>query len=332
MKSKNLKDQPTSIVIYQAKSGKIEFRGDFTQDTVWGTINQIAELFGVQKSAISKHLSNIYKGGELEKKGTVSILETVQIEGDRDIKRYIEYYNLDAMLSVGYRVNSKQATQFRIWATKTLKQHLLNGYTIDKKRIGTNYQKFLQAVENVRALLPASDAVGVKDVLELVNAFAGTWFSLSAYDSENFPQEGVTKKQVSFTAEELTIALSNFKKELLARKQATDFFGQERSEDSIKGVIGNVFQSFGEQDLYPTLEEKAAHILYFMVKNHPFTDGNKRSGAFAFVWFLGKSGLLRASLTPEALTALTLLVAESNPKDKDKIVGLVLLLLKKDYY
>jgi len=330
MANKNTKKLKNKLMIYQSKSGAIELRGDFGRETIWGNLNQIAELFGVQKAAVSKHLNNIYKDGELNKKATVSILETVQKEGKREIRRDIEYYNLDAMLSVGYRVNSKQATHFRVWATKILKQHLMDGYTINKKRVGANYQKFLQAVTDVKALLPASNAVGAKDALELINIFASTWFSLDAYDTETFPQKGISKKQIFFTAEELAISLQDLKKVLVVKKQATELFGQERNKDAVGGIVGNVFQSFDKKNVYPTIEEKAAHLLYFMVKNHPFVDGNKRSGAFSFVWFLRKTGILRASLTSEALTALTLLVAESRSKDKDKMIGLVLLILIKD--
>ena len=168
-----------------------------------------------------------------------------------------------------------------------------------------------------------------QDVLELVEAFAGTWFSLEAYDTQNFPKSGATKKAATFTADELTQALHEFKQELLVRKQATDLFGREKSKDAVHGIVGNVFQSFDKQDVYPTVEEKASHLLYFMVKNHPFVDGNKRSGAFAFVWFLRKAGLLQTSLTPEALTTLTLLVAESPAKEKERIIGLILLLLQR---
>jgi len=318
-----------NLIIYQAKSGKIEFRGDFERDTVWGSLNQIAELFGRDKSVISRHIKNIFKSEELEEKATVAKIATVQKEGNRKIEREIEYFNLDVILSVGYRVDSKQATQFRQWATKTLRQHILDGYTINKKRIGANYQKFMLAVADVKALLPAGGQVKTEDILELINAFAGTWFSLDAYDTDTLPQKGATKKQVYFTAEELVKALQELKKELIAKKQATEIFGQERSKDSTQGIVGNIFQSFAQKDLYSTVEEKAAHLLYFMVKNHPFVDGNKRSGAFSFVWFLRKAGILRASLTPEALTALTLLTAESNPKDKERIVRLTILLLKK---
>ncbi len=317
-----------NIVIYQTKSGRIEFRGDFSRDTIWGSLNQIAQLFGVQKAAISKHLKNIYREGELSREATVSILETVQIEGRRKVKRKIEYYNLDAILSVGYRVNSKQATQFRIWATKVLRQHLLDGYTINKKRLSANYQKFMRALADVKALLPAGNEIKAQDVLELVNVFANTWFSLSSYDKGDLPKSGATKKQISLTADELKQALAEFRQELITKKQTAEIFGQERDKNSIAGIVGNIFQSIGGQEVYPTIEEKAAHLLYFIVKNHPFIDGNKRSGAFAFVWFLRKAGILRATLTAEALTALTLLTAESRSQDKEKIIGLIVLLLK----
>ena len=188
----------------------------------------------------------------------------------------------------------------------------------------------MKAVSDVKALLPADDKVKAQDALELINAFASTWFSLSAYDTDKLPTNGATKKQAYFTAEELIQVLQELKTKLIAKKQATDIFGQSRNKDVVSGIVGNVLQSFAKKDLYPTAESKAAHLLYFMVKNHPFVDGNKRSGAFAFVWFLRKANILRASLTPEALTALTLLIAESNPKDKEKMIGLVLLLLRKN--
>ena len=318
-------------LIYQSKGGKIEFRGDFNHDTIWGNLNQIARLFGVQKAAVSKHIKNIYRSHELEKKRTVSKMETVQKEGNRSIRRSIEYYNLDAIISVGYRINSQKATKFRIWATKTLKEHLVQGYTINKKLIAKNYRKFLSAVSDVRSLLPQNDIVNTQDVLELMHAFAGTWFSLDAYDAGRLPRKGATKKQVIFTAEDLGRALYEFKKELFAKKRVTAMFGQLREKDAIFAIVGNILQSFANKDVYPSLEEKAAHLLYFMVKNHPFIDGNKRNGAFSFVWFLQKATILPATLTPEALTALTLLVASSDPKDKGKIIGLILLLLGADY-
>lgn len=318
------------VIIYQSKEGKIEFKGDLEKDTVWGSLNQIADLFERDKSVISRHIKNIYKTKELKKESTVAKIATVQTEGNRKTKREIEYYNLDVILSVGYRVDSKKATQFRIWATKTLKQHLLKGYTINKKQINKNYQSFMGAISNVRVLLPEKQKVRNEEVLELVSAFASTWLSLDAYDKEKFPKRTYSKKRVGVTAEELQDVLQNLKDELKKKKQASELFGQERSKEAIKGVVGSVFQSVGGKDVYPSIEEKSAHLLYFIIKNHPFVDGNKRSAAFSFIWLLRKAGILRAAFTPEALTALTILIAESNPKDKDKMIKLVLLLLGKE--
>ena len=321
--------QISEVAIYQARNGQIEFKGDFEHDTVWGNLNQIAELFGRDKSVISRHIKNIFNSCELKKTATVAKIATVQKEGKREITREIDYYNLDMILSVGYRVDSNQATQFRIWATTILKQHLVDGYTINKRRIATNHDQFMQAVSDVQSLLPAPGRMNAQDALELIKAFADTWTSLDAYDTQRFPKQGITRKKAIFVAADLAGALDKLKQQLVSRKETTDLFGKERIPNAVNSIIGNVFQSFDGQDLYSTVEEKSAHLLYFIVKDHPFMDGNKRSGAFSFVWFLRKTGMLRASLTPEALTTLTLLVAESNPKEKDKIIGLILLLLRK---
>jgi hypothetical protein len=324
------KKQSQDIIIYQAKNGAIELRGDFSRETIWASLQQIADLFETDKSGISRHIKNIYEIHELERSGTVAIFATVQKEGSREISREIEFYNLDMILSVGYRVNSAKATIFRRWATDILRGHIVDGYTINRKRIGANYTQFLKAVEDIKQLLPEGDLVATGDAIELVRMFATTWLSLDAYDRSDFPTSGVTRKQVSFTADELASALDDLKGELVAKKEASDLFGTARMSDSVSGIIGNVFQSFGGKDLYVSAEEKAAHLLYFVVKNHPFLDGNKRSGAFAFVWFLKRAKLLDpARLSPEALTALTLLVAESKTGDKDRIIGLTLLLLRR---
>lgn len=325
-----MEKESNEIIVYQASSGAVEVRIDKNQETIMLTQQQVGQLFDVQKAAISKHIKNIFDTGELDKDSTVSILETVQTEGKRKIKRKIEYYNLDLILSIGYRVNSVNATKFRQWATKTLRQHIVKGYTINKKRLGKNYDEFLQAVETVKKLLPSGDRLKAQDALELVKLFANTWLSLDAYDKSALPKSGATKKEVRITAEDLSRALAELKQNLIKQKEATELFGQEKQKDSISGIVGNVFQSVFGRNAYETVEEKAAHFLYFFVKNHPFTDGNKRSGAFAFVWFLDKAGILRKEkMSPEALTALTLLVAESNPKDKERIIGLILQLLKR---
>ena len=252
-------------------------------------------------------------------------METVQKEGNRKITRKIEYYNLDAILSVGYRVNSKQATQ-RIWATKTLKQHLLHGYTINKKTHRQKHEKFMQAVADVKSLLPSGGAVKAEDAPELINAFAATWFSLDAYDKGSLPKSGASKNQVTFTAEELNKALTALKEDL-RKKEAARLLNRKVETC---GYCGQRVSVFGK-DAYSSIEEKAAHLLYFIIKNHPFTDGNKRSGAFAFVRFLKKAGILRASLSPDAADRFDVLVAESNPKGKDRMIGLILVLLNRDY-
>ncbi len=311
------------LVIYQGKSGAIEFRGDFDKETIWSTQADLCALYDKDQSVISRHVKNIFKDGEVNEKSNMQKMHITNSD------KPVAFYSLDIILAVGYRTNSARAIEFRKWATKVLKQHLLQGFSINKKRIGQNYEKFMQAVADVKALLPSGNKVTTEDVLELINAFAGTWFSLDAYDTDTFPKTGLTKKKISFTANELTEALQELKLDLIAKKQATDIFGQEKDKNAVEGIIGNVFQSAFGKDVYLSAEKKGAHLLYFMIKNHPFTDGNKRSGAFAFVWFLRKAGLLRTSLTPGTLTALTLLIAESNPRDKDKMVGLVLLLLKK---
>ena len=321
MKNKSSK---RGVVIYQAKNGAIELRGDISRETIWATLDQIAGIFGRDKSVVSRHLKNIYSEKELDEKATVAKNATVQTEGDRAVKRVIEYYNLDAIISVGYRVNSKTATEFRKWATKVLKEHITKGYTINKKQIAKNYDAFMKSVVDIQTLLPEHVTLDPISVLELIKEFASTWISLDAYDKETLTPVGSTKKSVQLGGEELTEAIMNLRSELLKKGEATDIFAQERMSGSIEGIVGNVMQSFGGRQVYKTAEEKAAHLLYFMVKNHPFVDGNKRSGAFAFIWFLRKTKIkTMRNINPSALTALTLLIAESDPKKMEQMTALV---------
>lgn len=315
------------LVIYQAKSGAIELRGDFESETVWATQAQIADLFGSERSVATKHIRNILKDKELDEKSVCAKFAHTGNDG----KTYqVQFYNLDVILSVGYRTNSKTAIEFRKWATKTLREHIVDGYTINRSRVIKNYEVFLDAVEKIKLLLPESGTVDAKSALELIRMFADTWVSIDAYDKDTFPKSGASKKQVKITSDELMSALGEFRNELQKNNQGSDLFGMERQSGSVTGILGNVFQSFGGKDLYPSHEEKAAHLLYFVIKNHPYSDGNKRHGAYSFVWFLRRTGLLRTEkMTPIALTALTLLIAESDPTHKDRMIGLVLMLLKK---
>ena len=323
MKNKKGNNQ---VIIYQTPSGALELRGDFERESILATLDQIATVFGRDKSVISRHLKNIFKETELNRNSVVAKIATTAADG----KTYqVEYYNLDAILSVGYRVNSKTATLFRQWATKTLREHITKGYTINRRRIAKNYDAFMKAVADIQTLLPEHIALDPKAVLELIKEFASTWVSLDAYDKEELKPFGITKKAITLSGIELTKAIANLKLELHKKGETTEMFAQERQKGSIEGIVGNVMQSLGGKSLYPTAEEKAAHLLYFMVKNHPFTDGNKRSGAFAFVWFLRKAKVKGGrNINPASLTALTLLIAESNPKKKDQMVALVTQLLK----
>lgn len=314
------------VVIYQARNGAIELRGDISHETIWATQAQISELFNIERSVIAKHIRNIFNDRELgEKSVCAKFAHTAE-----DSKTYnVKFYNLDAIISIGYRVNSKTATEFRKWATKTLKDHITKGYTINRKQITKNYDAFMKSVGDIQALLPEHMSLDPKSILELVKEFGSTWMSLDSYDKDELTTVGKTKKAIKFTAEELSSAIQNLRTELMRKGEATDIFAQERANGNIEGIVGNVMQSFGGKPVYKTAEEKSANLLYFMVKNHPFVDGNKRSGAFAFIWFLRKVKVkTMRNINPSALTALTLLIAESDPVKKDQMVALVTQMLK----
>jgi prophage maintenance system killer protein len=306
-------------VVYQAKSGAIELKGDIKHETIWATQAQITEIFNIDRTVVTKHIGNILKNREVDEKSNVQKMHIANSD------RPITFYSLDIVLAVGYRTNSSRAIEFRKWATKTLRGYIIDGFVINKKRIAANYAHFSKIVEDVKKLLPASSVLETSDAIDLISLFADTWLSLAAYDREALPKGKLTKKKIELTADKITTSLTQLRIDLKSKAQATDIFGKERGAGSVAGIVGNVMQSFNGKELYESAEEKAAHLLYFMVKNHPFVDGNKRSGAFAFVWFLRHANILDVSrLTPSALTALTILVASSNPKDKEKVVALIL--------
>jgi len=316
---KNLK----SPVIFQAKSGAIELRGDFDKETVWATQAQIVSLFDVHQSVVSRHIKNIFNDAELDEKSNMQKMHIANSD------KPVALYSLDVILSVGYRTNSKIAIEFRQWATKTLREHITKGFTINRKQVMKNYDAFMKSVSDIQALLPEHVTLDPKSILELIKEFANTWVSLDAYDKESLILKGVSKKKVTLVATELHEAINVLKNDLVKKGEATEIFACERHTGNLEGIVGNVMQSFGGKSVYPTVEEKAAHLLYFMIKNHPFTDGNKRSGAFAFVWFLRKTGVKGSkNINPTALTALTLLIAESDPQKKDQMVALVTHMLR----
>jgi len=320
--------QNKELLIYQWKNWEIILKNDSENETIWGNLYKMAELFERDKSVISRHIKNIYNCWELSQDWVVAKIATTA----SDWKTYqVDFYNLDMIISIGYRVDSVKATEFRKWATKTLKEHITKGFTINPERLEKNYEKFLKAVDDVKKLLPEnSEIIKNKDILELVKTFANTWFNLESYDEDKLPVEGFTKEDLKINSDELYSDVEKFKNELIEKWQATELFAQEKNKKSLEWIFWNIFQSFDSEDVYPTLEEKASHLLYFIVKNHPFTDWNKRTWAFSFIWFLQRYWFeFKEKITPEALTAITLLVAESNPKDKQRIVWLIILLLKK---
>lgn len=323
-------ENKNELAIYQTESGALELRADARTETIWANLEQIATLFNRDKSVISRHLKNIFEEGELDKEMVVAFFATTTPHGAIPGKfqtKQVAFYNLDVILSVGYRVNSKVATKFRQWANSILKQHITEGFTINKKILERNQARFLQTLEDLKQLAQNNPLIEAKDVLSLVKSFSSTFFALDKYDRNEFPKEG-TRISIEATAKELLHDLQQLKKELIQKGEATELFAQEKKPGSLEGIVGNVFQTIFGEDAYPTIEEKAAHLLYFIVKNHPFNDGNKRSGAFSFVWLLQKAGYpFKNKISPEMLTTLTLLIAESKPSDKEKMIGVVKLVL-----
>lgn len=324
-------DNKGEIIIYKAEEGpEIEVTVD--KDTVWMTQADISNLFQTDRTSIGRHIKNIIESGELGEKSNVQNLHIAN--SDKPVK----FYNLDFILSVGYRVNSKWATQFRIWATTHLRDYLLKGYLINEKRLKENEELKLKELQQAVGLM--QEALQVrrlegyeKELLNIITDYANTWLMFYQYDADKLPLEG-SKKAVKFLDyEQIKKSIERFKARLLKNKEASDLFGSEVSE-KLLSLLGNVKQSFAGKDVYPTLEEKAAHLLYFAVKNHPFVDGNKRIGALLFILFLVENHYLinkkgERKINDTALTALTLLVAESKPTQKDVMIKLIVNLINK---
>ena len=321
------------LVIYQTKKGGVELRGDFSNDTIWASQLQLSEIFNVDVRTINEHISNIYKTDELKKGSTIRKFRIVQIEGKRTVEREVNHYALDTAIAVGYRVNSKNATQFRIWATKTLKDHILKGYTVNENRLKQHTSAKLSELEKTIALITSVKNKHLSDLesaglLTIIKQYTDTWTTLVAYDEGKLVKSSSKKKGKVPVLGETFEAILEFKKNLLTKGEATDIFAQERNVGDFEGVLKGLGQTFGGKELYPSVNEKAAHLLYFVVKDHLFVDGNKRTGAFLFLRFLYQNNYLfdkkgMVKINDSALTALTLLVAESNPKEKEVMIALI---------
>lgn len=311
------------IEIYKSITGETQIEVRFEHDTVWLNLNQIAQLFGRDKSVISRHLSAVFRDNELDRHSVVAKNATTALDG----KTYqVDFYNLDAILSVGYRVNSKQGTQFRIWATQRLRDYLVEGISINKKRL-QELEKIVEVISRT-TIDQTHDLAEAKGLLHILNHYTKSFILLNQFDSASLPLQnlnGVVTYQIEY--DEAVQAIEILKSELIQKNEATPLFGNQKDK-SFEGILRSILQTFDGNYLYPTIEEQSAHLLYFVIKNHPFSDGNKRIGAFLFVWFLEKNSHLlkhngERKINDNALTALALLVAQSNPEDKELMIRLI---------
>lgn len=333
MKSENL--PKGEIVIYKASDGSTQLDVKLAEETVWLNLNQISLLLQKDKSVISRHINNIYEEGELDKNPTVAKFATVQKEGNRIINREIEYYNLDVIISVGYRVKSKRGTQFRIWSNSVLKEYLVKGYVLNEKKLKEQTEKikeiektleiFSNVVEHYQL-----DRDEFSGILKVVSDYTRALDLLDDYDHQRLKIDRTSKGEIFRIDYE---SAKKIIKKLKEKFGGSSLFGKEKDQ-SFKGTLGAIYQTFSKKELYPSIEEKAAHLLYFTIKNHSFVDGNKRIAAALFLWFLemnnylyGKNG--RKRIADNALVALCLLIAESNPMEKDVIAKVVVNLINK---
>lgn len=325
----------SNIVIYEANDGQLAIDVKLEDETVWLSQSQMAGIFNKSKKTISEHVTNIFQEKELDQTSVVRNFRTTAA----DSKDYdVNYYNLDVIISVGYRVKSKEGTQFRIWATKVLREHLVQGFTINPKQLQNRglqeFEKAIALIKNVvsNAELTNDQSLGLLDV---ITKYAGSWILLQKYDENNLSLPSSSHRPASILDyNEAQVAITELRNKLSQTNETMGLFGSER-EHMFEGIVGNIYQTFGGEDLYPSIEAKAAHLLYFIIKDHPFSDGNKRIGSFLFILFLAKNNYLldkngERKFNDNALVALALLVAESDPKQKEIMILLIMNLITGD--
>ena len=324
----NLNDK---IVIYRTADGQTSIDVKLEHDTVWLSQAQMAELFQTDRTSILRHIKNIYKTGELEEKPTCAFFAQVRTEGKRTVTREIPFYNLDVIISVGYRVNSMRGTQFRIWANHILKDYLVKGYAINKSLTEQRYTELKQLVGVLGRTVKAQEALTSDDALNLVEVVSDYAYALDTLDKYDYQQLAVEqtthKEKFHATYEGAIQAIEGLKQKF----GGSQWFANEK-DDSFKSSIGQIYQTFGGQDLYPSVEEKAAMLLYLVTKNHSFSDGNKRIAATLFLWFMAGNGILynpdgTKRIADNTLVALTLMIAESRTEEKDVMVKVVVNLI-----
>jgi len=316
------------LVIFEQGKRPVEVR--LEGETVWLNQTQMADLFDTSTDNISLHLKNIYADNELEELATTEDYSVVRQEGSRTVRRRLKHYNLDAIISVGYRVSSARATLFRIWATGVLRQHLVEGYTLNQRRLAERGIEFEQAVSLLSRTLANQALVSDEGraVLQVIGDYARSWSLLQAYDEQSLAEQSARQHGMRGLAlDEVLAAIAQLKAELMAKGEATELFGQVRGE-GLASAIATIEQGFGDELFYPNVASRAAHLLYFTIKNHPLADGNKRTGSFLFLWYLRLNQHLLARpverlINDNTLVALALLVAESLPVQKDLMIKLV---------
>ncbi len=304
----------------------LSVRLDAQDETVWLNLNQVAHLFQRDKSVIAKHLKKVFKINELEKDSVVAFFATTASDG----KTYnVEYFNLDAILAVGYRVNSQKGSEFRRWASRVLKDYLIQGFSLNKERLlGSGLSDISRSLDLLKqSLLTHGHVTDIGyAAIDIIRSYAKSWLLLNAFDENrlSYPQQS-RNHEVLFTQEMAFNGISELKSSLVKQEEATPLFGAER-QDAFKQIMGSIHQTFQGEILYPSVYERAAHLFYFTIKDHPFTDGNKRTGSFLLLLYLSCYGL-SMNLTNEALVALALFVAQSQPSDKEIMIKLILNLI-----
>lgn len=329
----------SNIVIYE--DGNVELSTTLQDESVWLSQKQMEELFGRERSVISKHIRNIFKEGELDEQVVCAkFAHTTQhgaMEGKTQTKELV-FYNLDVIISVGYRVKSQQGTRFRIWANKILKEYLLKGYALNQQKLQKEkldeLNQTLQLIRNSIASKELDSDIS-KGFVEIISNYARSWALLQGYDDQSL-QEVIRRTEQKFILDydEAKAAIAEFKKALIAKGEATELFGREKA-DEFKGNLLNIYQTFGGDELLPSIEQKASNLLYYVIKGHPFNDGNKRIGAYLFILFLSKNNALykpngELKINDNALASLALLVATSKPEQKEIIIKLIMNILYED--
>ena len=324
------------IIIYNTPDGEATVRVNLDGDTVWLSQQQMAALFDKDRTVITRHINNIYKTKELEKSSTCAFFAQVRDEGGRAVERKIPLYNLDMIISVGYRVNSKRGTQFRIWANKVLKEYLIKGYTISNNITEQRYQELKQLVAVMaRTVKRIGDTAGkdhqTDSLVSMVADYAYALDTLDRYDYQQLEVGGTTTEERFHATYDNAMEMID---SLRRKFGGGTLFGNEK-DGSFRSSIGQIYQTFGGTELYPSIEEKAAMLLYLVTKNHSFSDGNKRIAATLFLWFLERNGILYRPdggkrIADNALVALTLMIAESRTEEKDTIVKVIVNLINKN--